>query len=256
MQQHGILTTKKRMGEKVTTMTTSNNNNKDKKNKKLNNKATATGSLTMVTGGCRGASSTWRHTNQAVVTATSDTHTSISQQQRGRRHTNQPAATTMMIQHDSDDGSDGDTTINWQQRRCSDNGYNTTKHKSTGSKVNDTTINWHWRQAMTDMATLTTQQSTSSDDGGDTTIKRQWCWRSNQPAATSMTQQSNGIDENDDGHLKNTTINQQRHNNQPTATMTQQWTSSNHGKGIHWQRPWHSTATSGCVFLVYFVFSI
>jgi hypothetical protein len=41
-----------------------------------------------------------------------------------------------------------------------------------------------------------------------------------------MTQQSTGIDENDEGDLKDTTIDQQRHNNQPAAMMTQQSISS------------------------------
>jgi hypothetical protein len=52
------------------------------------------------------------------------------------------------------------------------------------------------------------------------------CPRTNQPATTSMTQQSTGIDENDEGDLKDTTIDQKRHNNQPAAMMTQQSISS------------------------------
>jgi hypothetical protein len=48
-----------------------------------------------------------------------------------------------------------------------------------------------------------------------------------------MTQQSTGIDENDDGDLKDTTINQQRHNNQPAVTTTQQSTSSDDNTTIN-----------------------
>jgi hypothetical protein len=68
------------------------------------------------------------------------------------------------------------------------------------------------------------------------------CQHTNHPAAMSMTQQSTGIDENDDGDLKDTTINQQLHNNQPAAT--QQSTGSDDHTTINQQHPTATMTTN------------